>query len=240
LVDIWPVECYYYDTLGDEKTLYSADAVIVCHYVRSWVMPFSTRVFTTVVVFSLLANCALAETVVYQVTGTVNEAASNIDLPVYVPLPTTISGSLVYNTANADTDPAASHALYYLESLTMTMGGYTITAAPGQAMLDTLANPLSYQAYTDNGSVFIPEAGQITGIHVKLFDLAGSSTGTDAFPLSPPDPAAFDSAEFSIKYAYAGLGIDIDIVGTVDTIVPEPATISLLALAPLFLRKKRR
>jgi hypothetical protein len=203
-------------------------------------MRFSTRFLAAAAAVFLLTAAAFAQILTYNVTGTVNADASKIDLPVYVPLPTTISGSLVYNTASADTDPATGHGLYYLESLTMTMGGYTITAAPGEAVLDAAADPLSYLAYTDNGSVFIPEAGQITGIQVKLFDLVGSSTGTDAFPLSPPDPAAFDSAEFSIKYAYAGLGIDIDIVGTVDTIVPEPATISLLALAPLFFRKKRR
>ena len=203
-------------------------------------MRFSTRFLAAAAAVCLLSAGAFAQILTYNVTGTVNADASKIDLPVYVPLPTTITGSLVYNTANADTDPAGGHGLYYLESLTMTMAGYTITAAPGEAVLDALADPLSYQAYTDNGSVFIPEAGQITGIQVRLFDLVSSAAGTDAFPLSPPDPAAFDSAEFSVKYAYAGLGIDIDIVGTVDTIVPEPATISLLALAPLFLRKRRR
>jgi len=203
-------------------------------------MRSSTRLFLVAAAVCLLTAGAFAQILTYNVTGTVDTDASKIDLPVYVPLPATVSGSLVYNTANGDNDPAAGHGLYYLESLTMTMGSCTITAAPGEAMLDALADPLSYLAYTDNGSAFIPEAGQITGIQVRLFDLVSSAAGPDAFPPSPPDPAAFDSAEFSIKYAYAGLGIEIDIVGTVDTIVPEPATISLLALAPLFLRKKRR
>ncbi len=203
-------------------------------------MRFPIRVFTLAVAASLLTAGAFAQVLTYNVTGAVDADASNIDLPVYVPLPTAISGSLVYNTANGDTDPAPGRGLYYLESLTLIMSGYTITAAPGEALLDVAADPLSYLAYTDNGSAFIPEAGNIAGIQVKLFDLVSSASGADAFPLSPPDPAAFDSAEFSIKYAYAPLGIDIDIVGTVDAIVPEPATISLLALSPLFLRKKRR
>jgi len=204
-------------------------------------MRSSIRFLSVAVVVCLLTAGAFAQILTYNVTGTVDADASKIDLPVYVPLPTTISGSLVYNTASADADPDTSHGLYYLESLTLTMGGYTITAATGEAMLDVAADPLSYQAYSNNGSAFIPEAGQtFTDIRIELFDLVSSAPGADAFPLTPPDPAAFDSAEFSVKYANAGLGIDIDVIGTVNTIVPEPATISLLLLAPLFLRKRRR
>ena len=213
----------------------------VCLKVRSWVMRYSKYFFATAAVILLLANCVSAEIITYQVAGNVDAGASKIDLPVYVPLPTTISGSLVYDTASGDTDTAGGHGLYYLDSLTLTLGGYTITAGANEGMLDATASPLSYLAYTNNGSAFIVEAGQtFTGIQVKLFDLVSSSAGTDAFPLTPPDVSQFDTKGFSVKYLNASLGVDIDVVGTVTAIVPEPATISLLAAASLFLRRRRR
>lgn len=199
------------------------------------------RIFMVFAAILLLSNCAIAQQITVMVTGTVTYS----DIPPGLPsLPTDImTGSFVYDTLTADTDPSDQHGLYALQSLTMTLGDYTVThdtAAVTHPLFEVQTSPLSYLAYTDDGKL-TAQSQTFTGIQVELMDLCDSSTAAnDAFPLAFPDPQSFYDVRNEFSVTYSDVMVSLTIEGVVDTIViPEPATICLFALTPIFLRKKR-
>jgi len=211
------------------------------------------------------AQPASATIITVQVTGIVNEVFTDggLYLDGSVGVGTAMSGYCTYDSQTADLDPIESNGKYALLSISMTVGNYNFTPAPllpEYIFFNVYTGDYGYCAYGGNicfdGTVYLDETPQSyedinwSIATLELIDL-GTSSGeyipTDVLPDldSWPDLSIFDvhrefEAAFHKSYSY-GDG-DFVIRGEITslTVIPEPATLLLLALGSLALLTKRR
>ena len=147
-------------------------------------------------------------------------------------------------TTNPDTDPLGRLGSYSLTSLTITLGGNTYTAGDGKINTqDGFFGDDAFDAYSDTS--FGLTGPSIGGMPVALaaltlWDTSDTAVPSAALPLTQPDPADFPAQHLRLAFGPVGsptasLGADDNI-----TIVPEPATMSMLAIGGLALIRRRR
>lgn len=196
------------------------------------------RTMIAVILIGLAAFPAWGDLITVGVEGVVER--SNL---AGVGIGTAMSGYVVYDTASPDTDPSNYHGLWELESLVMTVGEYRYehgSGAANKATFKVWATDITYLAQS-NGGVMLRDGDVVTepGLEVTLLDLCNaSSTGPDAFPTSIP----YDIDFFSYRNNWIvgsphneWFSGEITWIG----IIPEPASLSLILLGAVFLRRRK-
>ena len=129
--------------------------------------------------------------------------------------------------------------VYALGEWELTMGTLTVSSTG-----DRIAISDDYGGFWDGyevNSSLVPPAGW--GLFQSTFALGTTDTsiiGSDALPLTPPNPADFEMRTFAL----AGITDDgryLEVHGDVKSIVPAPSALALLGLAGLTgMRRQRR
>jgi hypothetical protein len=149
---------------------------------------------------SVVATPAMAATIIYNFTGNVTNVG-NLLSPPAVPSPqfttgSTMTGAMTVNTA--DGTAGNVNGSYQIQSLTVTIGGYT--ASVGQTGTVNIRNGNGGGAAVDRFEVSAPQSGNLTGDDInfllpRLFtiNLRGPSSifGSDALPSSVPSLNSF-------------------------------------------------
>ncbi len=206
---------------------------------------------------------ALAEIVTVEVTGVVNYVSTDggLQLDGSVGIGTTMTGYCSYDSETPDLSPASPGVgRYSMISISMTVGNYTFTHDPMSPdpplFMVGIVDP-GYGAISEDlrfdGTVYIDGSPKtyddITWgwTYMQLFIL-GTSHGeyipTDELPDLDtwPELSVFDRRrEFQTRF-YGEGDNDFGIYGEVTslTVIPEPATIFLLAFGSLVLLRKRK
>lgn len=211
-----------------------------------------------------VTGVASAEIITVQAQGAVNfvDFSGRFRSDGSVGIGTPMSATFVYATDAAPIDSGTWHATYALMSASMTIGNYTFTPYPGTTATFRVgtADPWHLiqadQLYYD-GTVYYDGAArtrdQLPEIYedLEFCDLLYSTTTDPTFtkelPTSFRDISDIPRKDFGVyMHQYEGTYPNeflssFNIRGEVTSIeiVPEPATLGLLALGGLLMRKKR-
>jgi len=159
-------------------------------------------------------------------------------------------------TGSYDFDPAAlptfaappldtSFATYRnVGGIAGTLGNYSLTGAI-EIIIENDFGSLDLDAYSPRSAAPALFANGVesfvnTGWVWTLEDWDGSVFSSLDLPSSPPDLTEFGTNQFLIRFEQSGTGEVVRIWGSIDTLVPEPATLTLLALGGLAVMRRRR
>ena len=205
---------------------------------------------------------ALATIITVEVEGVVNYFGTGGGLARdgSVGLGSTMTGYCTYDTETPDQADQADFGFYPVISISMTIGNYMFTHDPTSsdpAYFTVGTVDPGYRVYSNaprfDGTIYINETPQtyddITWgyTYLELMNLwtsSGEYIPTDALPDldSWPDLSVFDNRrEFKASF-YDASNSNFDIAGQVTslTVIPEPATLLLLALGSLALLRRPR
>ncbi|MBE0536332.1 MAG: hypothetical protein IH624_11740 [Phycisphaerae bacterium] len=155
----------------------------------------------------------------------------------------TMTGYCVYDTTKPDTMPESYLGKYELDELVMTIGEYRFEhwsqmgAEP--AWFSVWTTDVTYLAQTNTGLMLRNDdtVGPPT-LWVKLIDVCNAHTsGPDAFPSSFPDNIGFFSWRNEWQ-VYNGMNHLVSGKLTAISIIPEPASVCLLLVGAICLRKR--
>lgn len=121
--------------------------------------------------------------------------------------------------------------------------GYTVSSTSGDISVeDTSSGTDLYQVFSNS---LIGSPGNIAGVtlspkqmQLQLSDSSGAALSSDALPFIL-DLDDFDSGQFTLALEWGFFDIDIEAELTSFTVVPEPATLTLLGVCGLSLLRLR-
>ncbi len=184
---------------------------------------------------------AMAATITYNFTGNVTDVGSLLSSPA-VPSPSfttssTMSGTMTVNTA--DGTAGNLNGSYNIQSLSVTIGGYTASVGPTGTV--NIRNGSGSGLAADRFEVSAPQSGNLTGDPInfllpRLFtiNLRGPSSifGSDALPSSIPSISSFTNAkQFRLQFGPTN-GANAQVQGEMTslTTVPLPAGVVLFGV----------
>ena len=218
-------------------------------------------------IFLVLAGRASATVVTINVTGVVNSIDTNggFVLDGSVVIDSIMTGFCTYDTDTPDEDPSEDKGYYPIISISMTIGNYTFTHDPMSTdsalfnvgydngwiyRVDSASPRFDGTIYVDGSpKTFDDITWEEPYGEVKLMDVWTSSDGiitSTELPTSFPDISVFDlRREFWTGFVEPstvpnGGGFLIEGDLTYLGVVPEPATVLLLALGGLALLRKSK
>ncbi len=120
--------------------------------------------------------------------------------------------------------------------------GYTVSSTSGDILIqDASIDTDLYQVFS-NALTGSENIGFVTlspnQMQLQLSDSSGAALSSDALPLSL-DLGDFDTGQFTLALSFGFLDIDVTAELTSFSIVPEPASLALLALGGLTLLRRR-
>ncbi len=184
---------------------------------------------------------AMAATITYNFTGNVTDVGSLLSSPA-VPFPSfttssTMSGTMTVNTA--DGTAGNLNGSYNIQSLSVTIGGYTASVGPTGTV--NIRNGSGSGLAADRFEVSAPQSGNLTGDPInfllpRLFtiNLRGPSSifGSDALPSSIPSISSFTNAkQFRLQFGPTN-GANARVQGEMTslTTVPLPTGVVLFGV----------
>lgn len=178
----------------------------------------------------LVATPAMAASITYNFTGDVKGVDPLVSSQFNNSM--TMSGSMTVD--KVDQDPGSSYlGVYGVQSLTVTIGGYTATLGPSAA-----ESALIFNTPTADGLFVAME--QINGDNVNFLgprffamSLFGPDTlfGSDALPMPAPSVSSFTALnDFRLAFGPAGVPGVVSGVVTSLTAVPLPAGVVLFGI----------
>ncbi|MEN6385028.1 MAG: PEP-CTERM sorting domain-containing protein [Phycisphaerales bacterium] len=205
--------------------------------------------FVLVVLLFCIADLVQAVPVTIQISGNIT-SASGSGLPSTIYDGVSFLGTYTYDTSTPDSYSSAYSGYYQHSSpygINLSLGGYQFqTAANHIGRFDIeignddpgppLIGPLDYYLVCCNA--FIPIDGiTINSFTWNLHDTSYTAISSDALPVTAP---VLTDWEFNKFYIFgSGNNGDFSITGTITEAVPEPLTISLLAIGLILCNRRR-
>jgi hypothetical protein len=201
-------------------------------------------IFLSILTFT---NFTLAQMITANVSGTVTSVTTygSFSFDESVITGSTMTGACSYDPSTAvDFDGSEDDfGIYYIPSISMTIGNYDFSIAPLDAALFRVEVPdISYFVQTRAGIMSWNDMPlHYTHISVTLLDLCNASVSgvNDDLPTAFPDISFFT---YSNRFSVTVMGEKVfTIEGVINsiTVVPEPATMALLVVGVAFLRRRR-
>jgi hypothetical protein len=159
-----------------------------------------------------------------------------------------ITGSYTYESSTADSNPSSTvgHYWHYATpaGISLSVSGLDFTTDPANVQFlvgvvnDGTSGGLhdSYWIYSYN-NLSLSNGPSVDAVIWALEDPTASALSTDALPTSPP---VLDDWQSVLGLRLEGEKGGYFVDATVTSAVPEPATILLLAIGTLTLRKRKR
>lgn len=197
------------------------------------------------------ASTASADTLTFNFTGTISDLFFFDGDPPELQIGDPVFGSFAFDGNDSDNNSASTHG-YYLHSMSIThvtIGSLTWNLTGGNVLV---VNDTSDRYLVEQASNYSGSGPKVDGMHAEdwsmtLHDSDGTYFADDSLPQTPPTLSAFEDREMTIRFAATPEPPDFDfrdgeVRATVDslTIVPEPASLSLLAVGALALIKRKR
>jgi hypothetical protein len=161
----------------------------------------------------------------------------------------TITGFYIYESTTPDSSPldtVVGHYYHYAPpaGILLTVGGFEFMTDPNNIKFEMLIvndNPSGHDIYAFGSSNNLPLSNGVTvgDISFQLNDPTGSVFSSDALPTTAPVLDDWQENILNIGGGPGGHGQSFGILGHVTSAVPEPASIILLGLSGLLLRKQR-
>ncbi|MFQ5425006.1 MAG: hypothetical protein ACE5F9_13645 [Phycisphaerae bacterium] len=152
---------------------------------------------------------------------------------------TTFSGAYTFESLTPDGLPGDPTFGDYaaVTSFSLNIGAFTFSSASisfgGITVIDSV--PDDYEVTLSGANV----VGDIVDASLLFSDIDGTVFSSDALPLTPPNLTLFESAVFAATITPSG-EFSRSVQGTITSVLPEPATLSLLlALVPVAARRRR-
>ncbi len=185
-----------------------------------------------------IGSAAPAETVTYVATGNITSLTDTANLTGGA---TTWSWIYSFDSAEADAVPGDPEiGQYTLGDWELTVGALTVASTGGDIfVLDDFLGTIDGYVVGNGGS--LPAGWVVFDTDFQLGTNDTSTFGSDALPLSPPNPADFDDTLYSLV-AIDAIGNLLIADGDVKSIeiVPAPGALALLGLAGVLGVRRRR
>ncbi len=155
---------------------------------------------------------------------------------------TPISGQFTFESTTPDSNPSDKASGLYLDSI-LAISGFigdipfaSESGTFGSIGIDSdfMNSPWS-MIDTISGGGDVNIAGVILGFGISLSDTDSTMLSNDSLPLYPPGFDQLESARFIISSQPLGVNIS----GSITSVVPEPATLTLLAVGVFACLKRR-
>jgi hypothetical protein len=197
------------------------------------------RDFAAAALIGALAPAASALTLQIDVTGTV----SLVDAPLasQFTVGDAISATAFVDAPATDSNPDPALGEYGPLTLSASFGSYTVTATPISSAVLVANNSVDELRLGTAGLVGASVNGFApSSLTFRFTDTTATAFASDALPTAP-SLAAFDSDQITFSFVQSGQPVAFvfgDVTSLTTSLVPEPATATLLAagLAALGLR----
>jgi len=169
-----------------------------------------------------------------------------------------ITGVYIYDlsTPDSDLDPLGRRGLYEHDAppcgITLTVGGFVFMTDPENVDFTVVVKNDYSTIITSNDDVFELESERnlpadigvpLNYISLTLYDSSGTAISSDALPSAAPVLDDWEGREIIIRSSWDranGYGFTIRGRPTSAVLIPEPATVCLLALGALGLLRRRK
>lgn len=185
------------------------------------------------------SQSVFASTITFAYTGVVAQTPTldpDSPFPSTVDVGTVFSGTYSFDPAAPDTaaDPSASGAYHTPGGLfTLQLGGLNF-AFNGTTIVTQASNSFAFYGAVADSDPSDPGAPVLT---LSFVDGSGTALASNDLPLNPPDLSRFD-ATYALFFSATIAGDQVEVLGSVATltsVVGEPSTVLLLAVAGLAL-----
>ncbi len=139
-----------------------------------------------------------------------------------------MSGSFTFNSTTPDSNASANIGRYNgtIQSLSVNVGNYTATYAPGTSFIRVVNNPGVGSTYRVEVSGLVGPSvnGRTpTGFEIQLVNPAGGAFTNDHLPTTPPSLSSFASSQWRLIFT----GVGHRVQGALTSLVPLPAAVWL-------------
>jgi hypothetical protein len=168
---------------------------------------------------------------------------SRIENQTRVFLGQTIRIEFTFDAMVPDGTPDITHGLWQpILNVATTLGGYLYTNGP-TPNIEVFDVFLGIDAFIFNDNIVNgPKIGDLVvhSVNLDMSDFSRTAFDSDALPVTPPNPDDFDDVNFTITLRSDPIGQFGHVTANTLTVVPEPASLSLLTLGSLALIRQRR
>jgi hypothetical protein len=185
-----------------------------------------------------------AKLITIQFSGTVT-LTSGPDLPDSIDAGDLFTGTYFYESSTRDSDALPSRGMYQHDALAgirVTLGEYQFkTVTDSGYFMQIWNNQTDYHGsqydsyYIGGGKISAPPNMKLCQIHWDLIDNTHTALASDALPVSAPVLSDWNLNHFQISSDNIFL---IDGIITHAALVPEPATLLLIGLGRLLIRRR--